>query len=218
MIKKDWFDAWAVSLESVKGPRELSRKDVRKRKWRRGQKEKDRERKGRGERVRETEDLCNKAETQADGKQNAWKQRRDNCSRGERDAHYRAIDRPTENGRNGREGETRDNREENSFLLAPKGTAGGRQAKTISGSMKREETKNVNNDDINVLQRKRARERERGARRFFCRTGKRCVKWISRRVTERVKGERARYKASHDENSKLSRHKDIKLCRIKASP
>lgn len=122
--------------------------------------EKDRERKGRGERVRETEDLCNKAETQADGKQNAWKQRRDNCSRGERDAHYRAIDRPTENGRNGREGETRDNREENSFLLAPKGTAGGRQAKTISGSMKREETKNVNNDDINVLQRKRARERE----------------------------------------------------------
>lgn len=86
--------------------------------------------------------------------------------RRERDAHYRAIDGPTENGRNGREGETRDNREENSFLLAPKGTAGGRQAKTISGSMKREETKNVNNDDINVLQRKqeRGREREREAR------------------------------------------------------
>lgn len=34
--------------------------------------EKDRERKGREERARETEDLCNKAETQADGKQNAW--------------------------------------------------------------------------------------------------------------------------------------------------
>lgn len=48
----------------------------------------------------------------------------DKCSQRERDAHYRAIDRPTENGRNGREEEIRDNREENSFLLAPKGTAG----------------------------------------------------------------------------------------------
>lgn len=42
-------------------------------------------------------------------------------SQRERDAHYGAIDRPTENGR---EGETRDNREENSFLLAKKGATG----------------------------------------------------------------------------------------------
>lgn len=54
-------------------------------------------------------------------------------SQRERDVHYRAIDRPTENGR---EEETRDNREENSFLLAKKGDW-GRQAKTISESMKR---------------------------------------------------------------------------------
>lgn len=39
----------------------------------------------------------------------------------QRDAHYRAIDRPTENGR---EEKARDNREENSFLLAKKGTTG----------------------------------------------------------------------------------------------
>lgn len=38
-------------------------------------------------------------------------------SQRERDAHYRAIDRLTENGR---EEETRDNREENSFLLVLK--------------------------------------------------------------------------------------------------
>lgn len=48
----------------------------------------------------------------------------DKRSQIERDAHYRAIDRPTENGRNGHEEETRDNREENSFLLMPKRTAG----------------------------------------------------------------------------------------------
>lgn len=77
----------------------------------------------------------------------------------------------------------------------------------------------MNNDDINVLQRKResARAKERDKTRgFFCRDEERCVKWISRRVTEGVEGERARYKASYGGNSKLSRHKVAKLRRIKA--
>lgn len=71
----------------------------------------------------------------------------------QRDAHYRAIDRPTENGR---EEKARDNREENSFLLAKKGTTGaGKRRQSLN--LWREETKTVNNDDINVPQRKQGR-------------------------------------------------------------
>lgn len=70
-------------------------------------------------------DFCNKAQKRKRGRQTKCvKTTTGKCSRGGRDAHYRAIDRPAENGRNGREGEIRDNREENSFLLAPKETAG----------------------------------------------------------------------------------------------
>lgn len=70
----------------------------------------------------------------------------------------------------------------------------------------------MNNDDINVLQRKQERwdgEMGGGGDEYsFVEAGKRCVKWISRRVTERVEGERTRYKAPNGGNSKLSKRKN----------
>lgn len=92
----------------------------------------------------------------------------------------------------------------------PAGAGERRQSLDLEEERRR---RTVNNDDINVLQWKEERERREGTRISFVEMRKRCVKWISRRVTGekgwKVNGRG--YKGSHGENSKLLKHRDATL-------